>query len=89
MENDKQIATNDFRREEQKLLGQIRMLRSRALQTESQMPLIKQALSQVRDMLNGLVPENVYLRLRDLPEKDLPTNEWILVHVWELVYPFK
>lgn len=40
-------------------------------------------------MLSGLVPENVYLRLRDLPEKDLPVNEWILVNVWEIVYPFK
>lgn len=40
-------------------------------------------------MLSGLVPENVYLRLRDLPEKDLPPNEWIMVNVWELVYPFK
>lgn len=41
------------------------------------------------DMLTGLVPENVYLKLRDLPEKDLPPSEWILVNVWELVYPFK
>lgn len=40
-------------------------------------------------MLSGLVPENVYLKLRDLPEKDLPPSEWILVNVWELVYPFK
>lgn len=40
-------------------------------------------------MLSGLVPENVYLRLRDLPERDLPPNEWILVSVWEMVYPFK
>ena len=40
-------------------------------------------------MLTGLVPENVYLRLRDIPERDLPPSEWILVNVWEMVYPFK
>ena len=40
-------------------------------------------------MLTGLVPENVYLRLRDIPERDLPPSDWILVNVWEMVYPFK
>jgi progesterone-induced-blocking factor 1 len=40
-------------------------------------------------MLNGMLPENLYLRLRDLPERDLPPAEWLLVNVWELVYPFK
>lgn len=39
--------------------------------------------------MSGLVPENVYLRLRDIPERDLPPSEWILVNVWELVYPIK
>ncbi len=51
--------------------------------------MIREALGQVRDMLSGLVPESVYLRLRDVPERDLPASEWILVNVWELVYPFK
>ena len=36
-------------------------------------------------MLSGVIPENVYLKLRDLPEKDLQPSEWILVHVWEML----
>jgi len=40
--------------------------------SESQMPGIREALGQVRDMLSGLVPESVYLKLRDLNEKDMP-----------------
>lgn len=40
-------------------------------------------------MLNGLVPETTYLKLRDLPENDLMPNEWVLINAWDLVYPFK
>ena len=36
------------------------------------MPGIREALAQVRDMLAGLVPESVYLKLRDLNQNDLP-----------------
>ncbi|KAL4511807.1 hypothetical protein ABPG72_012652 [Tetrahymena utriculariae] len=88
-DQEKIIIHNDHKREEERLLNEIKNLRTKAIHIEGQIPLIKEALAQVRDMLSGLVPENVYLRLRDLPEKDLPTNEWILVNVWEMVYPFK
>jgi progesterone-induced-blocking factor 1 len=40
-------------------------------------------------MLSGLVPESVYLKLRDLNQNDLPLQEWVLVQVWEVVYPYK
>lgn len=42
----------------------------------------------VREMLNGLVPEDTYLRLKNMPGKDLNPNEWIMVNVYELVYPY-
>ncbi len=29
-------------------------------------------------MMNGLIPETTYLKLRDLPDKDLLPNEWYL-----------
>jgi hypothetical protein len=50
--------------------------------------LIKEALVAVREMLNGLVPEDTYLRLKNLPGKNLNPNEWILVNVYELVHPY-
>jgi len=59
------------------------------MQAQGQIPLIKESLSQVKDMLNGLVPETTYLKLRDLPEHDLLPNEWVLINAWDLVYPFK
>ena len=40
-------------------------------------------------MLTGLIPDNIYLKLRDLPERDLPPNEWVLLNVWEIVGPYK
>ncbi|EGR29131.1 progesterone immunomodulatory binding factor 1, putative [Ichthyophthirius multifiliis] len=88
-DHEKVTLANDFKRQEEALLNQIKQIKAKTIHVEGQIPLIKEALAQVRDMLSGLVPENVYLRLRDLPEKDLPTNEWILVNVWELLYPFK
>jgi hypothetical protein len=39
-------------------------------------------------MLNGLIPEDSYLRLRNVHEKDLNPNEWILVNTYELIQPF-
>jgi progesterone-induced-blocking factor 1 len=30
-------------------------------------------------MLAGLVPEAVYLRLRDMNEKEMPIQDWVLV----------
>ena len=40
-------------------------------------------------MLNGVASESVYIRLKDLPEKELPPSEWIMVNVWELISPMK
>jgi progesterone-induced-blocking factor 1 len=40
-------------------------------------------------MMMGTEPETIYTRLRGLPDRDLPASEWLLVNVWELVYPVK
>lgn len=69
--------------------NELRLARAQIIKTESQIPLIKEALAEVRNMLSGITPESVYLRLRDIPERDLPPSEWILVSVWEMCYPFK
>ena len=50
--------------------------------------MIKEALTTVREMLNGLVPLDTYLRLKNLPSKDLNPNEWILTHTYELISPY-
>jgi hypothetical protein len=52
-------------------------LRGQQLVFQNQFPLIKEALVTVREMLNGLVPEDTYLRLKNLPGKDLNPNEWV------------
>ena len=35
------------------------------------------------------MPESVYLRLRNIPENQLPIHEQVLIQVWEMIYPFK
>lgn len=89
MEIERQKLRNEFQLEQDRLNQELRNARARVIQTEGQIPLIKEALSQVRDMLSGMVPESIYLRLRDIPERDLPPSEWLLVNVWEMCYPFK
>jgi progesterone-induced-blocking factor 1 len=73
----------------EKILAELRNARAKVVHTEGQVPLIKEALNQVREMLSGMVSETVYLRLKDFNERELPPSEWILVNVWELIYPYK
>lgn len=40
-------------------------------------------------MSTGMASESVYLRLKDLPERELPPSEWVMVQVWELLFPWK
>lgn len=40
-------------------------------------------------MMSGMASESIYIRLKDLPEKELPPSEWIMVHVWEMIGPIK
>jgi hypothetical protein len=40
-------------------------------------------------MMSGMSSESIYLRLKDLPEKELPPSEWIMVNVWEMVGPLR
>ncbi|CAD8069072.1 unnamed protein product [Paramecium sonneborni] len=86
---DRQRVFANHRIETDKLLSEIKQLKSKMIYQESQLPGIREALAQVRDMLAGLVPEAVYLRLRDMNEKEMPIQDWVLVQVWEIVYPFK
>jgi hypothetical protein len=46
-------------------------------------------LNVLSDVINDAVPEVEYIRLRDIPEKDLREDESNLVHIWELVHPMK
>ena len=80
-------AEQDF--EQERLLGELRNAKAKAAQAEDQIPLIHKTLGAVRDMLAGQIPETTYLRLRDIPDRELPLSEWLLVNVWELVYPHK
>jgi progesterone-induced-blocking factor 1 len=89
LELERQKVRAEMQVELERLAGELRNARARVIQTEGQIPLIKEALAQVRDMLGGLVPESVYLRLRDVPERDLPPAEWLLVSVWEMCAPFR
>lgn len=58
----------------EKLLSELRNARAKVVHTEGQIPLIKEALHQVREMLSGMVSESVYLRLKDLNERELPPS---------------
>lgn len=89
LELERQKLRAEQQLEVDRLTNELRNARARVIQTEGQIPLIKEALGQVRDMLSGLVPESVYLRLRDIPERDLPPSEWLLVNVWEMCAPFR
>ena len=73
----------------EKLLAELRHARSQVAKTEGQIPLIKEAVYRVREMMSGMASESVYIRLKDLPEKELPPSEWIMVHVWEMLGPIK
>jgi progesterone-induced-blocking factor 1 len=49
----------------------------------------KDVLDILGDVVNDRIPENDYIRLRDLPERNLREDEANLVHIWELVFPLK
>lgn len=66
----------------------IHKLQGDNLKFSNQFPLIKEAISTVREMMNNLIPEDTYLRLRNIPSHDLSPNEWVLMHVWEILSPW-
>ncbi|CAD8055224.1 unnamed protein product [Paramecium primaurelia] len=88
-ESDRQRIFANHRIETDTLLSEIKQLKSKMINQESQQPGIREALAQVRDILTGLVPKAVYLRLRNMNEKKMPIQDWVLVQVQEIVYPFK
>lgn len=72
------IMSNN-RMEVDRLLSEIKQIKTKMAYQDAQMPGIREALAQVRDMLSGLVPESVYLKLRDMNQSDMPLQEYILV----------
>ena len=50
---------------------------------------IKTVLRNVREIILGLEPEDIYYKLKDYPENELKINEFVLIKVIELVKPFK
>lgn len=50
---------------------------------------IKTVLRNVREIILGLEPEDIYYKLKDFPEDELKINELVLIKVIELVKPFK
>jgi progesterone-induced-blocking factor 1 len=89
MDAERHRVHTEHQLEMEKILAELRNARAKVVHTEGQVPLIKEALNQVREMLSGMVSETVYLRLKDFNERELPPSEWILVNVWELIYPYK
>lgn len=82
IELERRKLRGEFEAEMERVMLELRNTKARVIQSESQIPLIQEALVQVRDMLSGRIPESVYLRLRDIPDRDLPPSEWLLCNVW-------
>jgi hypothetical protein len=53
--------------EVEKVLMELRRARTQIIHSEGQIPLIKEAVNKVREMLAGLESETVYLRIKDIP----------------------
>ena len=58
----------------EKVLAELRNARAQVVKTEGQIPLIKEAIYRVREMMSGVASESVYVRLKDLPERELPPS---------------
>ncbi len=82
MEVERHRLESEHQLEMEKVLSELRHARSQVVKTEGQIPLIKEAVYRVREMMSGMASESVYMRLKDLPEKELPPSEWIMVSVW-------
>lgn len=82
MEVERHRLESEHQLEMEKVLSELRHARSQVVKTEDQIPLIKEAVYRVREMMSGMASESVYMRLKDLPEKELPPSEWIMVSVW-------
>jgi hypothetical protein len=89
MEVERHRLESEHQLEMEKVLAELRNARAMVVKTEGQIPLIKEAIYRVREMMSGVASESVYIRLKDLPEKELPPSEWIMVNVWELISPMK
>ena len=82
MEVEKYRLESEHQLEMEKVLAELRNARSQVVKTEGQIPLMKEAIYRVREMMSGMSSESIYVRLKDLPEKELPPSEWIMVNVW-------
>eukprot|EP01017_Pseudomicrothorax_dubius_P034085 TRINITY_DN4630_c0_g1_i1.p1 TRINITY_DN4630_c0_g1~~TRINITY_DN4630_c0_g1_i1.p1 ORF type:complete len:634 (+),score=208.33 TRINITY_DN4630_c0_g1_i1:584-2485(+) len=55
----------------------------------TQIPLFKEALNKIRDMVDGQIPEDVVTRLRRMPQDELHPNEWMMVQAWDIIQPLR
>ena len=69
MEDERYRLAQQHEIEKSKILEELKKARSKVVHSEGQIPLIKEALTQVREMLSGVVSESMYLRLKDMPER--------------------
>ena len=49
----------------------------------------KEAINTIRSIMNGLVPEEVYLKYKRIPPDIMNVYEWVIVQVYEMVGPLK
>lgn len=49
----------------------------------------KEAIQTIRSIMNGLVPEEVYLKYKRIPPEMMNVYEWVIVQVYEMVGPLK
>lgn len=82
MDAERHRLESEHQLEIEKVLAELRNARAQVVKTEGQIPMIKEAIYRVKEMITGVASESVYLRLKDLPEKELPPSEWIMVNVW-------
>jgi hypothetical protein len=82
MDAERHRLESEHQLEIEKVLAELRNARAQVVKTEGQIPMIKEAFYRVKEMITGVASESVYLRLKDLPEKELPPSEWIMVNVW-------
>ena len=59
------------------------------LALQNQTSRVKEALRAVREIVHGLAPKDLYLRLKDIPENEYLLSEYVLVRTFELVHPFQ
>ena len=78
---------NEFQSELEKNNLEMIKLKMENSKSKNEYPLIKEAINNVREIINGLVPEEVYLRLKNISENNLNIHEYVLTKTYEICAP--